>query len=279
MAFGIWERGSLDGWASAILSGIAILVGIALAWLALRQSGRIAANQAAMEEESYLSGRMQGLIEHARATVLEARTILDLASPRLAELLAFPPEDDSASERRSTIRDALTRLEVEVELLRVYAITMPGVGGSGTKASVALSELMDEGAWLYSDALHLAILTFDEDPEVVDLSEGQSIVDALMNGSFVNLPRRLLSDLVGKNPDDVPHYNDPGSPWPEVYRRREKILLETVVAKKSWRPDSLAEAGVWSLAHTVDRFQDALMRVLEEWDALRSPSPRSTSKR
>jgi hypothetical protein len=129
---------------------------------------------------------------------------------------------------------------------------------------------MDEGAWLYSEALHVAILAFeDAQDDDVDLSDDQSIVDALLNGSFVNLPTRLLSDCVGKNPDDIPSYREPGSPWPEVYKRREKVLLGGVISTKSWRPDSLTEASVWSLGHTSDRFQDALMSVLHEWDALR----------
>lgn len=271
------ELGSLDGWVSSVLSGFAILIGVFLAALALRQSGNIAASQEAMEKESYLSGRMQGLVEHARATVLEARTIQDLTSPRTSELLSFPEDDASLiSERRATVLSALTRLQVEVELLRIYAITMPAVGTSDSRARVALSNLMDEGAWLYGDALHVSILAFEDDEDDdVDLSDDQSIVDALLNGSFVNLPTRLLSDCVGINPDDIPTYSEPGSPWPGVYKRREKVLLGGALSKKSWRPDSLTEAGVWSLNHTSDRFQDALMSVLSEWDALRAlPSSR-----
>lgn len=267
------ELGSLDGWASSVLSGIAILIGIYLAVLALRQSREIADSQATMETESYLSGRMQGLVEHARATVLEARTIENLASSRMAELLSSPQGDaNSIEERRSAVLDALTRLQVQVEMLRIYAITMPtgGGGASDVSARAALSNLMDEGAWLYGDALHASILAFEvEVAEHPDLSDDQSIVDALLNGSFVNLPTRLLSDCVDKDPDDIPRYSEPGSPWPGVWERREKILLTGVMSRKSWRPDSLAEAGVWSLAHTSDRFQDAMMSVLREWDALR----------
>ncbi|GAA3211747.1 hypothetical protein [Microbacterium terregens] len=50
------------------------------------------------------------------------------------------------------------------------------------------------------------------------------------------------------------------------------ILIGIVLAVSgmSWRPGSLAEAGSWSLEHTSDRFQDALMSVLREWDDLRS---------
>lgn len=268
------EPGSLDGWVSAILSGAAIFVGIGLAWWALRVSKKVADSQAAMESESYLSGRMQGLVDHARATILEARTIQDLTSSRMAELLSIAKDDaNSMSERQALVRNALTRLQVEVELLRIYAITMPQVGTSDSEARSALSGLMDEGAWLYSDALHLSILAFEDSGDSgVDLSDDQSIVDALLNGSFVNLPRRLLSDIVGMNPDDVPYYGEPGSPWPAVYKRRERVLLQRVVAKKAWRPESLAVAGSWSLDHTSDRFQDALMSVLEAWDSLRDPS-------
>lgn len=266
------ELGSLDGWVSSILSGIAILIGVMLAALALRQSQKIADSQAAMEKESYLSGRMQGLVDHARATVLEARTIQDLTSPRTSDLLSFPEGDFSLiSQRRESVLSALTRLQVEVELLRIYAITMPSVGTIDSDARTALSNLMDEGAWLYGDALHLAILAFedDDDDDIVDLSDDQSIVDALLNGSFVNLPTRLLSDCANEDPDAIPNYGEPGSPWPGVYERREKVLLGKVTARRSWRPDSLTEAGVWSLDHTSDRFQDALMSVLREWDLLR----------
>ena len=265
------ELGSLDGWASSVLSFIAILIGVLLAAIAVRQSGKIAASQATMEKESYLSGRMQGLVEHARATVLESRTIQDLASPRMSELLSFPEGDLSLTrERRTAVLSALSRLLVQVELLRIYAITMPTVGADRSRARVALSNLMDEGAWLYSEALHLSILAFDDDPDDdVDLADDQSVVDALLNGSFVNLSTRLLSDCVGKNFDDIPSYREPGSPWPAVYERRESVLLDSVMSGKSGRPRSLTEAGVWSLDHTSDRFQDALMSVLQEWDDLR----------
>ncbi|TFD28361.1 hypothetical protein [Cryobacterium cryoconiti] len=265
------ELGAWDGWASSILSFVAIVIGILIAAKALRQSGQIADSQAKMEKENYLSGRMQGLVEHARATVLESRTIQDLTSPRMSELLSFPEGDVSLiGERRTTVLSALSRLLVQVELLRIYAITMPSVGADSSRARVALSNLMDEGAWLYSEALHLSILAFDDDPDDdVDLSDRHAIVDALLNGSFVNLSTRLLSDCVGRNYDDIPYFNEPGSPWPAVYRRRKEVLLGAVVSKKSGLPGSLVEAGVWSLDHTSDRFQDALMSVLQEWDDLR----------
>lgn len=267
------ELGSLDGWVSSVLSGFAILVGVFLAALALRQSGRIAVSQKAMEEESYLSGRMQGLVEHARATLVEARTIQDLTSPHMSNLLSFTPDIAAAqaSERRTTVLGALTRLQVEVELLRIYAITMPLAGTSDTPAREALSTLMDEGAWLYSEALHVSSLAFEEAPdEDVDLSDDHAIVEFLLNGAFMNLPTRLLSDCVGLNPDDIPKYREPGSPWPAVYKRREKMLMDQAASIKGWRPDSITEVGVWSLDHTSNRFQDALMTVLEEWDALRT---------
>lgn len=267
------ELGSLDGWVSSVLSGIAILIGIYLAAKALGKGEAIADTQARREEESYLSGRMQGLVDHASATVVEARTIQDLASPRMSELLSIPPEDGSrTAERRDTVLKALTRLQVQVELLRVYAITMPKTGDKKAPPSAALANLMDEGAWLYGDALHAAILAFEEEPSHdADLSDNQSIVDALLNGSFVNLSTRLLSDCIGKNPDSIPSFSEPGSPWPSVYKRREKVLLDVVLSRISWRPQSLAEASVWSLDHTLDRFQDAMMSVLQEWNAFRLP--------
>ena len=98
----------------------------------------------------------------------------------------------------------------------------------------------------------------------------QSVADALLNGSFVNLDTRLLSDCIGMDPDSVPSYSEPGSPWPAVYQRREEVLLTTVLANTSWTPRSLTEAATWSLSHTTNRFQDALMALLTEWDALRS---------
>ena len=271
MVMDLWNW---DGWASAILSGIAILVGIALAWIALWQSHKVASSQAFRDNENYLTGRMQELIDHARAIVMEAGTIQDLTSPRLTELLSFP--DDGArlvDDDRREVRTVLSRLSTQVELLRVYAITMPKVNDEATGERTALNALMDEGAWLSADALHVAILRFAtdaDDLDDVDLGDRQSVADALLNGSFVNLDTRLLSDCIGMDPDSVPSYSEPGSPWPAVYQRREEVLLTTVLANTSWTPRSLTEAATWSLSHTTNRFQDALMALLTEWDALRS---------
>jgi hypothetical protein len=282
MEFGLQglDSGALDGWASAILSGIAILVGIWVAYLALSQAGKIAKSQAAleltisgrqntMEMESYLSGRMQGLIDHARATLLEARTIFDLADPRTFELLSFPEADsDLVSTRRIEVLSSLSRLQTEVELLRAFAITMPAIGSISGDARQALYKLMDEGAWLYSEAFHLSILAFEDTPEDdVDLSDHQAVIDALLNGSLVNLPRRLLSDLIDKDPDNVPYLGQPGSPWDSIYARRKKVLLESGVAKPSKFLNSLTQFAASSLHHTLDRFQDALIAVLRQWNA------------
>lgn len=291
--FSDMDPGSWDGWLSAVLSFVAILIGIALAAVALAQAAKIAKSQAAletwlanrqdaMEKESYVSGRMQGLVDHAREAIVEARTILDLTDPRTSELLSFPENDPALiSERRTNVLSALSRLQTQVELLRVYAITMPAVASRDDAASVAVSrddtartalyKLMDEGAWLFSEALHLATLAFEAESlhDDADLSNEQSIIDALLNGSFVNLPRRILSDLNGKDPDHVPYMGQNGSPWDGIYERREKILLDSGVARPSKFTTSLTQYGASALRHTVDRFQDKLIAVLDEWNALK----------
>jgi len=262
---------SWDGALSSVLSFVAIVIGIVLAALALRQSGQIARGQATQETESYLSGRMQGLVEHARETMLESQTILDLTNPLMGELLSAPEGDrDAINERRSAVVGALSRLQVHVELLRIYAITMPAVGRNDSSARTALADLMDEGAWLYSEAMHLSILAFEESPlDDVDLSDNESVIGELLNGSLVNLPRRLLSDLDGKDPNDVPFFSEPGSPWPAIYSRREDVLRRGVVREGSGPRDSLTEAAASSLAHTSERYQGFLMAVLRQWNSLR----------
>lgn len=290
--------GTWDGWVGAILSGIAVLVGIGLAWWALKTSERLARRQeklekklaqrqeelarqqTALDEESYLNSRMQELIQHARTTLAEAQNVQTLTSPRIYELLSIDPGTQvQVAERQQASLESLSRLRVEVDLLRVYAVTMPMAGSTDRTRSKSLMRLMDEGAWLYSEALHCAIIAFDQDNnQDVVLTDDQNVVDALMNGAFVNLNTRLLSDCIGLDADKIPYYSEPGSPWPEVYRRREQMLLESIMARKSWTPDSLAEAATWALAHTVDRFQDALMAVLTDWNASRQYSGTSTDR-
>jgi uncharacterized membrane-anchored protein YhcB (DUF1043 family) len=288
--------GTWDGWVGAILSGIAVLVGIGLAWWALRSAEKISSRQAelekelagrqeqlaqrqtALEEEAYLSSRMQELIQHARTTLAEAQTIQTLTSPRLYELLSMDPTTPTQQEERQRAAlESISRLEVEVDLLRIYAVTMPTAGSDHATPSESLKRLMDEGAWLYSEALHCAILSFDPDHLDVELTDDQAVVDALMNGAFVNLNTRLLSDCIGLASDQIPSYSELDSPWPEVYNRREQILRDTVMARKSWSPSSIAEAATWSIAHTVDRFEDALMDVLSEWNSSRRYSAESTA--
>ena len=289
--------GTWDGWAGAVLSALAILVGIGLAWWALRSSKQLAKQQqdlervlaerqelqiqqqTALDEESYLSSRMQELVQHARTTIAEAHSIHTVTSPRIYELLSVDHATQvQREERQHASLAALSRLQVEVDLLRIYAVTMPLAGSGDRTRSESLMRLMDEGAWLYSEALHCAIVAFDQNQQELDLSDNQEVVDALMNGAFANLNTRLLSDCIGFDPDSIPHYSEPGSPWPEVYRRRKQMLLDTVMARKSWVPRSLAEAASWSLAHTVDRFQDALMDVLEEWNANRQHSGKQADR-
>lgn len=283
------EMGSWDGWVGAILSGVAVLVGIALAWWALRAASKLAKaqlrhddrlskRQAALDEESMINDRMQELVQHARSTLAEAQKIGHLTSPRIYDLLSIDgSRPDHLEERQKAALESISRLQVEVDLLRIYATTMPAIDDSGAARSQPLLQLMDEGAWVYSDALHCAILAFSADDEDVQLSDDQSVVDALMNGSFVNLNTRLLSDCIGLDVDKIPSFSEPGSPWPAVYQRREQILLNAVMAQKSWKPESLAEAATWALAHSINRLQDALLEVLQEWNSSRKYSDEDMS--
>ena len=266
------DWGSWDGWVAAILSAVAVVIAIWLANKAIAASNKIAARQAALDEESYLTTRMQELVQHARTTLYEAHNVQTLTSPRLYDLLSIDQQtEEQIAARQSAVLASLSRLDVEVSLLRAYAITMPRTTQQKRAQVDTLYALMDEGAWLYTEALHCAILAFEEPDSSTALDNDQAVVDALMNGAFPNLKTRLLSNCVGLDPDKIPYYSEPGSPWPEVYRRRAEMLLTTVMARKSWHPGSLAEAATWSLAHTIDRFQDSLIGVLQNWDMSREP--------
>lgn len=266
------EFGTLDGWVSSVLSGIAILVGIVLAGVALRQSSTIARNQQRMEVEAYLSQRMNELATHAREIVHEAGLIMSAIGPRMDELLSVSDvSSDEKTARRQAVTAAISRLDASVDLLRIYAVTMPRVGDKSHGPSSAISRLMDEGTWLSANALYSAICVFAEGDNVedVDLNSNQAVADTLLNGTFVNLSPRLLSDCVGMDPDNVPSMGQPGSPWESIYARRETLLMTEVLPRASWRPDSISEAAIWALAHSSNRFQDALLEVLGEWDKAR----------
>lgn len=258
--------GTTADWIGAASSGAAVIVSVLVAMFVGRQSASIAANQVRQEREAYLASRMQGLVDHARAVVSEAKTVWALTSSRFRdELLQIPAEDDERRAlRQEKIGESLTRLETEVGLLRAYGVTMPSGSEDGPDplARAAVSRLTDEGTWLSSAAQFAAFTHFD-DPD--DWSD-DSVFEDLLVGHLENIDERLLASLpAGTDPDRVPSYFEPGSPWPAILDERREIMRER---GRLWAQKPLPVAANKAVAFLLERFQDDLIKVLDEWNKL-----------
>ncbi|MET3452853.1 MULTISPECIES: hypothetical protein [Curtobacterium] len=256
--------GTTADWIGAASSGAAVIVSVLVALFVGRQSASIAANQVRQEREAYLAGRMQGLVDHARAVVTEARTVWALTSTRFRdELLQIPAEDEQRrASRQEKLSEALTRLETEVGLLRAYGVTMPNgpENAPDPDARAAVSRLTDEGTWL-SSAAQFAAYTHFEDP---DDSSDDSVFDDLVSGHLENIDARLLASLPdGMDPDRVPYYREPGSPWPAILDDRRDIMRDE---SRSWAGEPLPVVANRAVAFLLNRFQDELITVLDAWN-------------
>lgn len=268
------DWGTIPDWFGVALAAVATIIAVVIAYVVWKQTQRLAekelseARQLADREnnlahESYLRDRMQNLVDFANDMAQSAHQLFALTSPRHAELLGDDGYfEKSRDEHRELVHEQLSLLAARRDLLRTFALTMPELGAAND--SSALDRLMDEGAWLYTDALHAAILRFSDDHDVVDMTNRNEVVDALMNGSFGNLNTRLLSACRGLDPDRIPYYGEPGSPWPAIYKAREVVMTSIF---DGGLPSSLTEAAGWVLMHTLDRYEDALVDVLRAWGA------------
>lgn len=255
---------AVSGSVTALLSLVAVAVSMVLARAASKQSKDIADAQAHRELEARMAERSDYVLARGKTALRASHTIYALLSPRLSELLAEgQPGEAQRRTLRHEVRQLLADLAIEVALLRAIDYTS---GGPDRIPAEGFAALLNEAAWLETDANHLAFLVFDpsEEGREVDLEDKQAVVDELLNGSFVNLNSRLLAECAGFEPRSVPSWNEPGSPWPKIYKKREKVLLASSILPGSWSPSSLAEAAARSLNLSCDRFEDALVNLLQD---------------
>ena len=256
---------AIAGIATAVLALVAVGVSIFLARVAGRQAERIAHAQEQREADSRRRERQEYVLERGKAALTASRTILAMLSPRLSELLAEEsPDEGQLAVLRKELRALLAGLGLEVSLLRTLDVTL---GCNDSTPASGVSDLLNEAAWMETDANHLAFLAFDRNEEgrEVDLESDQSVIDALLNGSFVNLNTLLLAECADFHSESVPAWSEPGSPWPEIYRKRKEILLGSSVLRGSWRPESLADAAARALALSCARFEDSLVSLVGQW--------------
>jgi len=251
-------------WIGAGASSAAVIVTVIVALIVSRQSESIANDQVRQQREAYLAGRMQELVGHARAVVLEAKTVWSLTSSRFRNELMDIQEDGVAARtsRQERIGEALTRLETEVSLLRAYAVTMPTSIESPqlARGRGAIRRLQDEGTWL-SSAAHFAAFTHFED---ADSEPTASVFEDLIVGQLENVDNRLLAELPdGTDLSDIPFFSEPGSPWPDILEQRRNILEKSEVFLSG---ETLPVAANYAITLVLERFQDALIEVLNEWN-------------
>jgi hypothetical protein len=256
--------GSIVDWVGTGLSFIAVVVSVIIAFVVSKQSRSIAADQVRQQREAYLAGRMQEIVGHTRAIVLEASTVVSLTSTRVREdLLSIAKEDAPARAlRQERISDSLTRLEVEVSLLRAYAVTMPASlgGDSASRAKESIGRLKDEGTWL-SSACHFAAFTHFDDEGTWSRDD---VLENLAVGHLENVDNRLLAALPeGIDLDNVPKYFEPASPWPQILEERRAILQRH---ESAWAGEPMSVAANRAVDPVLTRFENALIDVLREWN-------------
>ncbi|WP_350269037.1 hypothetical protein AAFP32_10120 [Brevibacterium sp. CBA3109] len=179
----------------------------------------------------------------------------------MSELLAV---DVKRSIDKEHLRRQLAQLETEINFLTTFEDASFGL----QEQSIHLiPKLLEEAAWIYADALHLAILVLDEggESEANDLREPRAVVDALLNDSAVNLEPRLLP---GYDESDVSGSSSAAhATWRDAYERREQLLLASAIVTGQPLPNSLAEIAARSLKWvSIRRFEDLVTRVVVSWD-------------
>jgi hypothetical protein len=247
--------------AAALLSAAAVLVAVRVARQSGRQTETIASEQAQREIRSYHADRKSEFRAQCRSVLAAANAIETMLNPRVAELISA----STSSADVDATRTALAQLSSEVNLLTTFTDASSGIPSA---MGPVVTELLEEAAWLYSDALHLAILESNPDgsDEVSDLRDPQAVVDALLNGSAVNLEPRLMP---GYDPDS-PNGEGPeaDAAWHAAYDKREALLLSSGIVTAAPLPDSLAEVAARSLGWiSIRRFADRASVILSAWGA------------
>lgn len=207
-----------------------------------------------------VAGRKAEFREQCRSVLTAANAIETMLNPRVSELISAPVDGfDVAS-----VRACLAQLSSEVNLLTTFTDSKTGVPAGAMRVVV---ELLEEAAWVYSDSLHLAILVMQrDDDDNVDISSAQDTVDALLNGSAVNLEPRLMPGYDAESPNG--EGADSHASWQAAYDRREAVLLSSGIVTAQPLPRSLAEIAARSLGWiSIRRFSDRANDVLSSWSA------------
>lgn len=246
---------------ATLLSAVAVVVAVRVSRETNKQTKAIASEQALREVRAYHGDRKAEFREQCRVILAASNAIEELLSPRVSELLSASP----SSEDLATVRSHLAQLSAQVNLLTTFTNSSSGIP---TSAARTVRELLEEAAWVNSDSLHLAILVTDnsDEEEDVDLQSPQAVVDALLNGSAVNLDPRLMPGYNPASPNGAG--TDAHSEWEKAYARREVLLLESGIVTAQPRPSSLAEVAARSLGWvSIRRFADRADELLSCWGA------------
>jgi hypothetical protein len=260
---------AVAGAIAAGLSAGAVIVAIRVARQSSAQARAIASEQAQRELKSYYADRKSEFREQCRAVLASANAIEAMLNPRVSELIA----DSSGSSDVESIRTHLARLSSEVNLLTTFTDSSSGIPHA---ILPVVTDLLEEAAWIYSDALHLAILerNLDEISAATDLRSPKAVIDALLNGSAVNLEPRLMPGYDPGSPDG--EGPDADASWREAYARREILLLGSGIADAQPLPSSLAEVAARSLGWvSIRRFSDHASAILSAWGAIDVATSRS----
>lgn len=244
---------------SALFSASAVVVAVWVSRQSVKQAEAIASGQTRREVQAYYAERKAEFREQCRDILSTASIIETLLSPRVSELLAdsSTPVD---TETMRTVRTFLAKLAAETCLLTTFTDDANGIPKAEAQT---VWEFLEEAAWLYADSLHLAVLVMNpSDEENIDLRNSQEVIDALLNGSSVNLEPRLMPSY---NPESRQYdFND----WDKALMRRDKMLKESGIVTWQPLPDSLAEVAARLLGGvSIRRFADLTDRLLSSWGA------------
>ncbi len=249
---------AVAGAVAAVLSAVAVIVAIWVARQTNKQTEALAAEQALREHRAYFAERKAEFREQCRSVLTAANAIETMLNPRVSELIS----EQAGEVDTATVRSYLAQLSSEVNLLTTFADSTSGIPAV---VMPTVSELLEEAAWIYSDSLHLAILVMRPDgDESVDLGDSQGVVDALLDGSAVNLEPRLMPGYDAKAPNGEGVDSD--DVWRAAYKRREALLIDSGVITAQPLPSSLAEVAARALGWiSIRRFADRASDVMSSW--------------
>jgi len=265
-------------WVTAISSIVAVFVTLRIADNVAKQTKQIAEAESLRDARRSAEERVDGIAKHASRIIEEAVSVSKLTDRRIERDLFYHHCLSSAElkERRSAVREHLSRLDAQITMLTVYT-EASGTNDSNPAIKLSnqalLKQLLVRGMWLYGFAYAATNLYFSEvtsnqmlyPKEVLD---ERTAVDTILRIAFQSMDKDLLAkgyNLAPAKPTDIEELvaDENDLLWYPKYSEIRNSLLER--GERSQFPATILSLRAWqALSHSIDKFQETLLETIRE---------------